>query len=73
VPPDTGVPALLVLLVAPGELLLELQAAVTIPTAATAATAARRSLRLPRCIFAPLSLRAGARVVPYRFMLGRSG
>src|SRR5215469_807720 len=43
---------------------LELHAAATKATTATAAAAPRRSLRLPRCIFAPLSWRAGARGVP---------
>src|ERR1700740_3589911 len=70
VPPVTFAPAVPVAL----ELLpLELHAAATKAAAATAATARRRSLRLPRCIFAPLSWRAGARVVPFRFLLGLRG
>src|ERR1700730_17931996 len=46
------------------ELLELLQAAATIATAATTATAARRGLRFPRCMCAPSSWRAGARVMP---------
>jgi hypothetical protein len=51
---------------------LELQAAATIATAASTATAAKRSLGLHRCMCAPLSCRAGACVMPCQFLLRRS-